>query len=122
MRSMSSARSHPVSLCTHIVATAFRPGQSGGSMTHLVVRAIVVMVTLAVTGMQMPAHARSTRVVPTDYPTIQAAIDAAQAGDAITVLAGTYTEQLRISKDLEIVGAGVKSTIIRAPSRLRQGK
>jgi parallel beta helix pectate lyase-like protein len=86
-----------------LAATAFRPGPIGeASMTYLVVRAIVIMVALAVTGMQMPAHARSTRVVPTDYPTIQAAIDAAQAGGTITVLAGTYTEQLRIRKDLEI--------------------
>ncbi|PYM19231.1 MAG: hypothetical protein DMD81_04160 [Candidatus Rokuibacteriota bacterium] len=90
-------------------------------MTYLV-RAIVVMVALGVTGMLTSSEASSSRVVPTAYPTIQAAIDAAQAGDTISVLAGTYTEQLRISKSLEIVGAGVKSTIIRAPSKLRQGE
>jgi hypothetical protein len=91
-------------------------------MQSFVARAAAVIVTLSLVGVSSSAEAGSSRVVPTDYPTIQSAIDAAAAGDTITVLSGTYTEQLQVSKDLEIVGAGVKSTIIRAPSRLRQGK
>lgn len=54
-------------------------------------------------------------VVPTDYPSIQAAIDAARPGRTIQVLAGIYTEQISINKDLTIVGAGMDVTIIRAP-------
>ena len=77
---------------------------------------------LGLIGMPSSVQASSTRVVPTDYPTIQSAIDAAAPGDTVTILSGTYTEQLRISKDLDIVGAGAKFTIVRAPSRLRQGK
>jgi hypothetical protein len=68
------------------------------------------------------AASPSTRVVPTQYPTIQAAIDAAAAGDIVSVLAGTYIEQLQISKDLAMVGAGAGVTIIRAPAKLRRGE
>jgi len=53
--------------------------------------------------------------VPTDFPTIQAAINASNPGDTIKVLPGTYTEQITISKSLTIIGSGAKSTIIEAP-------
>ena len=54
-------------------------------------------------------------VVPNDFETIQEAIDAADEGDVIKVLPGTYTEQLNITKSLTIVGSGAKSTIIESP-------
>ena len=54
-------------------------------------------------------------VVPIDFPTIQDAINAANEGDVIKVLPGTYTEQLTISKNITIIGSGAKSTIIEAP-------
>ena len=54
--------------------------------------------------------------VPTDFPSIQAAINASNPGDTIKVLPGTYTEQLTISKNLKIIGSGAKSTIINAPA------
>lgn len=79
------------------------------AMTYFMVRAATMLVTLGLIGMSSPAQARSSRVVPTDYPTIQSAIDAAAPGDTVTVRSGTYTEQLRIRKDLEIVGAGVRT-------------
>jgi len=53
--------------------------------------------------------------VPTDFPTIQAAISASSPGDTIKVLPGTYIEQITISKNLTIIGSGAKSTIIAAP-------
>lgn len=60
-------------------------------------------------------------VVPTDYPTIQAAIDASKRGGRITILAGTYLEQVAITKDLTITGAGIDATIVRAPDTLLPG-
>ena len=54
--------------------------------------------------------------VPSPYATIQAAVDAAaSSGDVIHVAAGTYREQIKIDgKSLDIVGAGIGSTIIEA--------
>jgi len=56
--------------------------------------------------------------VPTDFPTIQAAINASNPGDIIKVLPGIYTEQIIINKNLTIIGSGAKSTIIQAPDVL----
>lgn len=66
-------------------------------------------------------HAAADIVVPRDFPTIEAAIDAAEPKRTIKVRAGTYTEQLVITKDLQIVGAGMDTTIIRAPAMLVPG-
>ncbi len=45
----------------------------------------------------------------------QRAIDAATAGDTVNIEAGTYTNQLSIAKNLNIVGDGA-TTIIQAPA------
>jgi hypothetical protein len=62
----------------------------------------------------------STFVVPTQFPSIQAAIDAAPAGAIVQILAGTYIEQIRVTKDVSIAGAGMDTTVIRAPVTLRR--
>jgi parallel beta-helix repeat protein len=53
-------------------------------------------------------------IVPTDYPTIQQAIDAAITGTRILVLNGTYFEQLKINKTVSIIGENKSATIIDA--------
>jgi hypothetical protein len=48
----------------------------------------------------------STLIVPTDYATIQAAIDAAVAGDHVLVLPGNYAEQIDfLGKDIVVESA-----------------
>ncbi|SDD68349.1 Uncharacterized protein SAMN02799630_06087, partial [Paenibacillus sp. UNCCL117] len=51
----------------------------------------------------------------TDYTTIQAAIDAAADGDTVTIEAGTHREQLNITKNITLQGAGIDQTIIQSP-------
>jgi parallel beta-helix repeat protein len=67
---------------------------------------------------QGPQGALASIVVPRDYPTIQAAVDAAAPGDTVNVKAGTYTEQVVIAKDLNLRGAGVGATVVRSPATL----
>ena len=56
--------------------------------------------------------------VPTNYPTVQSAINSASAGDTVQVLAGNYTEQLFLNKSISLVGAGAASTTINAPKHI----
>jgi parallel beta-helix repeat protein len=54
--------------------------------------------------------------VPTSYPTIQAAIDAAQAGDTVYVRAGTYDETLSLKRPTTIEGEGRDRVVVRRPA------
>jgi hypothetical protein len=47
------------------------------------------------------------------YPTIQAAVAAAHAGDTITIGAGTFAGGVTITKSVHLQGSGAASTIIR---------
>ncbi len=57
----------------------------------------------------------AVRSVPESYATIQAAVDAAAPGDEVVVAAGSYVEQVIITKDIILTGAGRGTTAILAP-------
>ncbi|MBK8986883.1 MAG: hypothetical protein IPM39_12545 [Chloroflexi bacterium] len=61
--------------------------------------------------------ATSTSNAVTVYLSIQAAVDAATAGDKVNAVAGTYVEQVEIAKNLTLVGVG-PNTIIQSPNTL----
>lgn len=50
--------------------------------------------------------------VPGDYPTIQAAINAAASGDTILVAPGTYPENINVKKSLSLIGGDKDTTVI----------
>jgi parallel beta-helix repeat protein len=73
--------------------------------------ALVLAFSLVVT---TPVAAATLYVPSGSYPTIQAAVNAANpaGGDTIMVAAGIYAEQLTISKSLNLIGAGAGTTTI----------
>lgn len=67
----------------------------------------------ALSPMIRPAKASPmTITVPDDYPTIQAALDAAAVGDMVLVRNGTYNEHLEVVKPLFLIGEYPNTTII----------
>ena len=63
------------------------------------------IVGLALLGAVSPPAQTATLVVPTDFATIQAAIDAAAAQDVVLVEPGTYAENLSLRSNVDVRGA-----------------
>jgi len=61
------------------------------AVTLLLFVTIFALMIMPLTSVQL-SSAASALVVPTQFPTIQAAINAASAGNTVKVLPGTYTE------------------------------
>lgn len=59
--------------------------------------------------------------VPTQYATIQGAIDSASNGDTICVGRGTYNEDVSINKSVQLSGHGARKTIINGQDPNAQG-
>ncbi len=73
------------------------------------------MLLLFLVPMHPVAELQPVLRVPQDYPTIQAAVDAAPEGATILIGPGTYTENIVITKSLTLEGSGIDSTILRPP-------
>ncbi|MGA7370182.1 MAG: hypothetical protein WBX01_13725 [Nitrososphaeraceae archaeon] len=86
-----------------------------------IVGTVFVLILLATCVDLQESKAAALITVPTDYPTIQSAIDAASPRDTIKVLPGIYTEQLTIGKSITLVGSGAESTTIKAPVESESG-
>ena len=54
-----------------------------------------------------------SRVVPDQYATVQAAIDAAKTGDTILVKAGVYHEALKFKEGIDLRGESRENTVVR---------
>lgn len=62
------------------------------------------------------------REVPADYPTIQAAVDAADAGDLVLIAPGTYNEEVVVTKDdIVIRGVDRNEVVLDGKFDLRNG-
>ena len=72
--------------------------------------ALLLLTLVGLSGAQVDA---STIKVPSDYGTIQEAIDAASPGDSIKISSGTFTENITIDKKLKIRGKS-KTRIVAA--------
>ena len=56
-----------------------------------------------------------TIIVPDNYPTIQAAIDNASAGDTVFVRSGTYNQNISIGKSINLIGQNSQTTKLIMP-------
>lgn len=99
-----------INTCKSIIARLNLAIANTGNVMLGALVALVVAVTL------VPAHADHEIRVPVNYPTIQAAINAANSGDVIIVAPGVYAEQITITKSLELQGSD--NTVVQAPATL----
>ena len=72
----------------------------------------VALISL-VAGALPPRVIAATLVVPTQFPTIQAAIDAAQSLDQVVVEPGTYTENLTLRSGVDVMGRETARTFLQ---------
>jgi nitrous oxidase accessory protein len=82
---------------------------------NIVLALACLTVLLAATGgvFFSPSTKASTVItVPTDYPTIQEAVNAANLGDTVKVLAGTYYEHVVVNKSISLMGENCTAVVV----------
>ena len=95
-------------------------GKEVGRVTSVVLLSLL-LASLMIISLDIRVAKASTVIVPSNYPTIQEAINHANEGDTILVRAGTYNENIVVNKTLHlradyreaiIHGDNVSSTVI----------
>jgi parallel beta-helix repeat protein len=82
------------------------------SLSIVVLLGVLAGSLVLVAGSYVVKAESKTIIVPDDYPTIQAAIESATAGDTVFVKKGVYQEFIEITKPLSLVGEHRAGTII----------
>jgi parallel beta-helix repeat protein len=77
---------------------------------------IVTLILLNSFYFKVPQASGTIRGVPNPYPTIQAAINAANPGDTILVAVGTYSEHVVVNKSVTLMGTNRASILTGAKS------
>jgi plastocyanin len=88
------------------------------AITPPLLAVLLISSLVAATG---SARASATLRVPQDHPTVQAAIDAAAAGDTIVIAPGTYNENLTLDKSVSLVGQSFDSSDPRNNTSILDG-
>src|SRR3972149_3775038 len=85
-----------------------------GSMSKLIAVAFIIfsLVAFGVLVVHLVKASPKTITVPDDYPTIQAAINGAWEGDTVFVKAGTYSENLTVTKSLSLGGENKAASVV----------
>jgi parallel beta-helix repeat protein len=73
---------------------------------------ITILIAIAGTVTIQGTRASKTLIVPDEYPTINAAVNQASAGDTVLVKSGVYHENIQINKSLTLEGQNSANTII----------
>ncbi|XHH07969.1 MAG: nitrous oxide reductase family maturation protein NosD [Candidatus Bathyarchaeia archaeon] len=81
-------------------------------MNKIVAVCLLCFILLPTLTLAAPVDASRTLTVPSEYASIQQAIDAANAGDTVFVKAGTYKEKIVIDKPLILKGQDKTNTFI----------
>ena len=74
----------------------------------------IALMTAVALFLEFSTMSATQRAVPGTYATIQAAINAASAGDTIAIANGTYSEAVTVNKSVTLLGAS--SSVVITPS------
>jgi parallel beta-helix repeat protein len=90
-------------------------------MKRLIFGLVLIVLSVAILTppckIQRVKGASTTIIVPDDYPTIQAAVNAASDGDTIFVRNGSYYENVVLNKTVTLFGENRETTVIDANQR-----
>ncbi len=80
-------------------------------------RLVALPLVLLLAGVCAPSAVADVLEVPAEFPTIQAAVNAAADGDEIRIAGGTYHENIDLlGKALRLRGAGPAATVLDGTS------